>query len=140
MLCATALFLAAISLPIDTDPRYGAILVNARINGQEATLLVDTGAASTFVSAKLAGIEHELRRSRFRADAGLEVSGVWHRAKLSLGGWSESLEVKVIDFAPVSQRFGRRIDGILGQDVLRRFGRVTIDYRAKTLELSEGPE
>jgi hypothetical protein len=140
MLCATAVLLAAISLPIEMHPEFGAILVTVKVNGKDATLLVDTGAASTFVSAKLAGVEHELQRSRFRADAGMDVSGVWTRARLSLAGWQTTIDVKAIDCAPISQRFKRRIDGILGQDVLRSFGRVTIDFKAKTLELVEGPE
>jgi predicted aspartyl protease len=113
--------------------------VRIEVNGKPATLLVDTGAASTFVSAELAGVDASaLGRSRFRADGGMEVSGIWERAKIALGVWRVSLEVKVIEMSTVSQRYGRRIDGLLGQDVLRRFERVMIDFGAKRLVLSEG--
>ena len=40
-------------------------------------------------------------------------------------------------FAELTARYGRRVNGILGQDILRRFRRVTIDFGAKTLLLAE---
>ena len=38
----------------------------------------------------------------------------------------------------VLKAYGRRIDGLLGQDLLREFERVTIDFRSRRLLLS-GP-
>lgn len=130
---------ADVAIPIELDSRFGSILIEIKINGRPATMLVDTGAASTFVRAELAGVDlGTLQRSRFRSDAGMEVSGVWERAKIELSGdWQTTVDVKAIDFTAVSQRYGRRIDGLLGQDVLRRFARVTIDFKAKQIVLSD---
>jgi len=140
LFCLAALSVSAgdeVAIAFETDARFGSILVPITVNGKPATLLLDTGAASTFVSAELAGVDaSQVKRSRFRADGGMEVSGVWESARLELGGRKMTLDVKAVDFAAASERYGRRIDGLLGQDVLRKFARVTIDFRAKRLLLS----
>jgi len=137
MLCAITLLLSVISVPLEVDGQFGSLLVRMEVNGKTAVFLVDTGAASTFVSAELAGVDpFTLQQSRFRGDGGMEVRGVWERAKIRLGDWKTTMDVKAIDTAPISRRYGRRIDGLLGQDILRQFARVTIDFEARTLVLS----
>jgi len=42
--------------------------------------------------------------------------------------------VLVMDLSDASKRLGTRIDGFLGEDVLRTFSAVRIDFRAHTLE------
>lgn len=137
MLCAITLLLSVISVPFELDDQFGSILVRMEVNGKTATFLLDTGAASTFVRAELVGVDSfTLEQSRFRGDGGMEVRGVWERAKLSVGDWTSTMDVKAIDTAPISRRFGRRIDGLLGQDILRQFSRVTLDFEERTLVLS----
>lgn len=128
---------ADLTLPFDVDARYGSIFVAVTVNGRPATLLVDTGAASTIVRPELAGVDRlALDRSRFRGDVGFEARGVWQTVRLGLGtSWSTPLEVGAVDLSEAMQRYGRRVDGLLGQDVLRRFRRVTFDYATKKLLL-----
>jgi hypothetical protein len=39
----------------------------------------------------------------------------------------------VADLSPLSKALNMKLDGILGQDVLSQFSRVTIDYKNKHL-------
>jgi hypothetical protein len=128
-----------LTVPFDLDARYGSIFVTVTINGRPATLLVDTGAASTIVRPELAGVRlPALDRSRFRGDVGFEARGVWQTVQFGLGKtWSTPLEVGAVDLTEAMQRYGRRVDGLLGQDVLRRFRRVTFDYATKKLLLEK---
>jgi predicted aspartyl protease len=137
MLCAITLLLSVLSVPLEIDKQFGSILVQMEVNGKTATFLLDTGAASTFVSAELAGVDaFTLQKSRFRSNGGMEVRGTWERAKIRIGDWKTTMDVKAIDVTPISRRYGRRIDGLLGQDILRQFTRVTIDFEERTLVLS----
>jgi len=45
--------------------------------------------------------------------------------------------VAVADLNPLSKALSIKLDGILGQDVLSQFSRVTIDYRNKQLILEK---
>ena len=135
-----ALILAAtlsLEVPFVTDDRHQSILITSEIDGHTATMLVDTGAALTYVDASLTGISPvRIERAKFRGDAGLQVYAVPHRATLQFAGWSKTMAVRAANLQGLSQRYGRKIDGIIGQDVLRQFPRVTIDFEAKKLLLS----
>lgn len=37
-------------------------------------------------------------------------------------------DVVAMDFDEVSRAFGMKVDGLIGQDILREFDRVTIDF------------
>lgn len=127
---------AALELPFEVHRELGSIFVNARVNGRAGVLMVDTGAGSTWVSAALAGINpFALKRSHFMKDVGFMAHGVRTRGRLELGDWSETMRLGAADLTELSQRHGRRVDGIIGQDVLRRFSRVTIDFERKVLLL-----
>lgn len=132
------LYAAGIELPFELHPRYRAIFVQVLVNGRSVTLLVDTGAASTFVAGDLVGVSDSLiTRARFRREGGLDVSSVWKTASLQLDpSWREEVKVGASNLAAVSARYRRPVDGILGQDVLGRFARVTIDFEGGKLILT----
>jgi hypothetical protein len=138
VLTSGSLYAEGIELPFELHARYRAIFVQAIVNGRPITLLVDTGAASTFVAGDLVGVSQStITRARFRREGGLEVSGVWKTASLELGpSWREEVKVGAANLTTVSARYRRPIDGILGQDVLGRFARVTIDFEAGKLILT----
>jgi hypothetical protein len=137
-LYADPLYAEGIELPFELHPRYRAIFIRAVVNGRPVTLLVDTGAASTFVAGDLVGVNRSaIARARFRPEGGLDVSGVWKTASLELDpSWREEVKVGAANLATVSARYRRPLDGILGQDVLGRFARVTIDFEAGKLILT----
>jgi len=107
------------------------------VNGRPATLLVDTGAAHTVISAGVvesAGV----RAARFQGQ-GPGLSGEAIAADVKLRIASEVWPVRrvaVMNLQRVSQMYGREIGGLLGQDLLMEFERVTIDMKRRVLVLS----
>lgn len=134
---------APLELPFEIDSRHDAILLSAELNGKPVTLLLDTGSTYTILDAHLLGLTNlDLKTSRFSdSGPGLHGEAVWAAARLRLGAriWREQ-RVVAMNLAPLASRYGRPIHGILGQDILRQFDRVTIDFRARTLVLSSGKE
>ncbi len=127
-----------LELPFEIDSGQSAILVRGSADGKPVLLVLDTGASRTILSGELVrSSPGELGRSEFSGDGpGLRARGRYTEATLALGGrtW-KNRTVVAMSMAEVSQAFGRRIDGLLGQDLLREYGRVTIDFRARTLRL-----
>ena len=45
--------------------------------------------------------------------------------------------ILVMDLSAASKQLGTRIDGFVGQDILREFSSVRIDYRNELVELQQ---
>lgn len=135
---ALALSAEVLELPFEIDSAHSAILVRASADGKPVLLVLDTGASQTILAREVVRTAPPtLARSEFSSDGpGLRASGRYTEATLALGGrtW-KNRSVVAMSMVEVSQAFGRRIDGLIGQDLLREFGRVTIDFRARTLRL-----
>lgn len=115
----------------------GMILLDGQINHKPAVLLLDTGAEFSIVSMLAAGVSpaqlHPLTGNRTTGANGDYVRGtvdltLSHRTFLSR-------EVLVMDLSDVSKRMGVQVDGFIGEDVLREFQGVHIDYKAQTVTL-----
>lgn len=133
-LLATLAAAQPIDIPFELDPHYRGIFIHAIVNGKPAVLLVDTGASNTWLDADAAGVHRvTLMRSRFRQDVGFDVKGVRKQATIDIGTSRASERFRVADLDALSSRYGRPVDGVLGQDLLGRFTRVTIDYRTKRM-------
>lgn len=133
-LLATLAAAQPIEIPFELDPAYRGIFIHAIVNGKHAVLLVDTGASNTWLDADVAGVHRvTLARSRFRQDVGFDVTGVKRQATVDIGTVRASERFRVADLDALSSRYGRPVDGVLGQDLLGRFARVTIDYRTRTI-------
>jgi hypothetical protein len=133
-LLATLAAAQPIEIPFELDPHYRGIFIHVLVNGKDAVVLVDTGASNTWLDADAAGVHRvTLARSRFRPDVGFDVTGVRKPAVLHIGPTRASERFRVADLDALSSRYGRPVDGVLGQDILGRFTRVTIDYRTKRL-------
>lgn len=92
----------------------GMILLDATINGKPSVLVLDTGTRFTCTTQ---AVKHE-------------------RASIGVAGLTfEKQPVLTVNLDSLSKWAGTRIDGLLGQDVLREFARVTIDYKAGLVEL-----
>lgn len=133
-LLATLAAAQPIEIPFELDPRFRGIFIHAIVNGKRAVLLVDTGASNTWLDADIAGVHRvTLMRSRFRQDVGFDVHGVRKPAVIDIGTARASERFRVADLDELSTRYGRTVDGVLGQDILGRFARVTIDYQRKAM-------
>jgi hypothetical protein len=128
---------AEIEIPFEVDAGSSAILVRGAVDGRPALFVLDTGASRTIVDAALLGSRSALAPSGFSGDGpGLRARGRHTEATLALGGraWKRR-GVVAMNLTEVSEAFGRRIDGLIGQDLLCEFERVTIDFRSRTLRL-----
>jgi predicted aspartyl protease len=123
----------------ELQPRR-AMMVEVIVNGQHANFIVDTGADQTVVSPELAGLNQaDLLTAKFSSRApGLGADAIIQDADLKLTSNRRfRLPVMVMRLENVSKLYGVKVDGLIGQDVLSRYGRVAIDYQNKRIELGE---
>jgi len=119
----------------------GTFLVDVKINGRKASLVVDTGAAKTFIGPKLAvAAQVDLTSSRLIVQYGRRETPVymgWVR-ELELGDLRvHNLPIIVGGTQPVLKLVGLSIwnlDGLLGIDVLQKLA-LTLDYEREVVIL-----
>lgn len=149
-LCALALaflFLTPPAIPDKSDvinvpfrTAQSMILVDASVNDNRVTLLLDTGANNTIVSPKAYGNAQFQVRNLHKNDQGPGMQGdaLRLRANFALANrvWI-SHPVYVMNVDELTRRFGTPVDGLLGQDLLREFRSVRINYKAHVIELEQ---
>ena len=117
---------------------HGMILMDAVVDGKPASLLLDTGANNTIVSPQAVGVATVQLRALQATQAGTGAEGdyVIREADVRLAErrWINR-RVLVMDLTDASKRMGTRVDGFLGQDVLREFSAVRIDFKNGVVEL-----
>jgi predicted aspartyl protease len=119
---------------------HSMIVVQARVNGSQVALLLDTGATRTIVSARVYGnVPFHLRTiERTSHSAGIVGDSVILPVNLQLANhtWAGQ-HVAIMNLDGLSQVLGVQFDGLLGQDVLSEFHSVRIDYHAHIIEFEE---
>lgn len=120
-------------LPI--TEKDGFVLVTVRLNDTHRVFILDTGALMSLVTPDASGLS-PAERSRLKKIQlyGAGGSGTEVRVatlKIAIGDRRVTGEVIVADMNGL--RLPDKCDGILGNDVLRQFKRVSIDYKAHTL-------
>jgi predicted aspartyl protease len=144
LFAALAMFLLAVvvaptadaqtlAVPLDIDgPR---IFIRVHINDKRARLLLDTGAEITLVKPHFAKGTTELKRVNILQQSGMSQASI-RLLSVTLGEVTlKNLVVGVLDMTDVTSRTGISMDGLLGEDILRRFRSVRINFKDKTLEL-----
>jgi hypothetical protein len=125
-------------VPLERSPHFGAILVTVLVNERRAILILDTGSNTTILSPEIAGLDptHLPRAEPPRKGTGFVGDGRWGQATLSIGTnvWKD-WRVLIVDTRDLSRALQRKIDGILGQDILDEFKYVEINLEAKRLTL-----
>lgn len=127
-----------LGVAIISDPKTGTILLNAKLNGDPIVMILDTGSSHSLFDARVFGMSPaQLQAARLNARGlGLNADVVWRSANLQLAEqrWNNQ-PVEVADLSKLSKIYGRTIDGILGQDVLRSFDSVQINYKGDCVML-----
>lgn len=126
-------------IPFEVNRRFGSILIRAQVNGHWATLVVDTGSSHTILSWELVQVSplalpHAPAPSKA---SGLVGRGVWSKATLEIGAmtWTDHRVLVTNDFQDLSKSVSEKVDGILGEDVLKDFNSVVIDFQHHRLLL-----
>jgi hypothetical protein len=117
------------------------ILLEGKVNGDPVTFLLDTGSVGTIVSARMYRItSFPLRSVQRNADGhGINGESISVRLDLQLGNrrWAGQ-RVSIMNLDELSQILGiRHIDGLIGEDILREFRSIRIDYHTHVIELEE---
>lgn len=126
-------------IPFEVNRDFGTILIRAQVNRQPATLIVDTGSSHSILSSELLRVRSLALE---RADAPAKVSGYvgnagWSKATLGIGAmtWPDRRVLVMDDFRGLSNSMKQRVDGIIGEDVLREFNLVVVDFKHHRLVL-----
>jgi hypothetical protein len=115
---------------------HSLILVEARLNGNRVTLLVDTGANNTILDVKTYGNILMSPIQPVSRGAGIVGNALRVRVDLEIAHrFLFSQPVSVMNLDGLAQRFGAQFDGLLGQDILRQFRSVRINYKSHIIEL-----
>jgi predicted aspartyl protease len=126
-----------IRLPFRTA--QSMILVQAKVDGRPVTLLLDTGATRTIVSIRSYGsLGYQLHATHRLGRPGFVGESVTVPVNLELDRhtWLQR-RVAVMNFDGLSAILGVDFDGLLGEDVLREFHSIRIDYRNHVIELED---
>ena len=131
--------LRRVVLPIERSSRFGTILVRLEVNGKPAVVILDTGSNTTILSPQISGLSLDRlpRAAPPQKGTGFVVGdGRWGQATLTIGTtvWKNK-RVLIVDTKDLSSALERKIDGILGQDILDEFQYVEINLVEKRLTL-----
>jgi hypothetical protein len=117
------------------------ILVEGKVNGDPVTFLLDTGSLGTIVSSRTYRLKlFPLHAVHHRSQGpGIEGESISVRLDLQLGNhrWAGQ-RVSIMNLEELSGILGiQHLDGLLGEDILREFRSVRIDYKSHVIELEE---
>src|SRR5215472_8702771 len=96
---------------------HSLILIDARVNGNRATLLVDTGANHTIINVKMYGNVQAPPIEAVSKGPGIVGDALRLRTDLEIAGrflFSQPVSVMNLDGLP--KHLGAQFDGLLGQD------------------------
>jgi gag-polyprotein putative aspartyl protease len=120
-------------IPFEVNRHFGSILIRAQVNGHPATLVVDTGSSHTILSSELLQVRPLALEHAYAPAKGSGYVGTagWAKATVEVGAlrWSDRKVLVMNDFQEISNSMKQKVDGILGEDVLKEFDSVVIDFK-----------
>ena len=114
------------------------LLIDAKVNGEPVTFLLDTGANNTILDVKTYSRSLLLPSPPANRQAGIVGNALRVRVDLELARrFLFSQPVSVMNLGDLPERVGAPFDGLLGQDILRQFRSVRINYHSRVIELEK---
>jgi hypothetical protein len=112
------------------------ILIEIKVNGHPATMLFDTGARRTLLSAKVLEADLPLEPMVHRSyERGFEGQIIEKRVNMLLADQTFPADVMVGNLDRLAATMGvGKCDGLLGQDVLERFRSFTVSRKSRTID------
>jgi hypothetical protein len=126
-------------IPIELTSRFSLVLVRLEVNGRPATLVVDTGSSHTILSTQflqLQALDSDVGANPSKG-SGLVGNAAWIKATVKVGNevWRDHEFLAMGVLPDISNAVGQKIDGIMGEDILKEFAVVEIDFRHRRLIL-----
>jgi predicted aspartyl protease len=119
------------------------MLVEAKVNGKPAVLILDTGSNHTIVNSRLVDVATSAVRDTVTTKKGSAYAGagVYTKASLAVGpvSWRDH-GIIAMDMTEMSKSLGESVDGLLGLDFLGQFELVIVDLKQHKLTLSHSPK
>lgn len=115
------------------------IFIEAEVNGHRGSFIVDTGASNSLITTRLAGLgKYPLpKMNNTNVSGGAGFSGRAFEVKADFvfaGVIIKELPVYAGNLDILVERTGEKCDGLIGQDILRHFKSVKIDYHKRVIE------
>ena len=121
----------------------GMILLDGVVEGKPVSLLLDTGANNTIISAQAAGLAAVQLRGLEATKEGTGAEGDYIAREVDLRldrrHWINR-RVLVMDLSDASRRVGAQVDGFLGQDILREFPASESITKTRSLNSNRNPQ
>jgi hypothetical protein len=113
-------------------------VIRASIDGKELRLLVDTAATSMLNIKTFAGGDRKAVQVTSWTGTSLTSAREVYIPELTIGEQAvHDLRLPAIDLSPISEACGGEIDGILGVDLLERFG-IALDLKNRMATVGKG--
>ena len=133
--------LSDVSRPIELSSRFGLVLMKAEVDGKPVTFIMDTGCSHTILSTRLTRgrrLAFPPEAARPARESGWAGYAVKTKATVKIGGavWPDHEFLAMDDLLDISNALGQKVDGMLGQDLLKEFKVVQIDFKHRRLVLS----
>lgn len=111
------------------------MLIEARVSGRAALLILDTGSSHTILVPSIAGV-HPAELAASRAGAGIIGDAVGRQITLEVGGCIvQRHRVSVMDLSQAFSAYREKIDGLLGIEFLLQFSQATINLKSRSITL-----
>lgn len=124
----------AVKIEVPFETVRGAVIIRVTMAGRQGDFLLDTGAEILLADRQFLGVPTKDAR---RGPDGVTVVDMAKVNDFWIGGHCFGRRtVGLMDFAALSKSLGRRISGTVGQDVLREFDSVNIDYKRGMVTLT----
>jgi len=128
-----------LTIPFEINRQFGSILIRVQVNNRPAQLLVDTGSSHTVLSTDLLGVSPALLQPASAPVKGSALKGIagWTGATIEIGTarWPDRRVLVMDGFSEISKSMKEKVDGLMGQDFLKEFTFVVIDFRNHRLIL-----